>query len=252
MTSISNAGAPVRAAKAAERPETNDVPLEPKDELPKVQPYKMTVGGWIGTGVASLLGGAAAAGVLGIIGVASDLGSGGQGGMAGILMGVGALAGFVGTGVAIHAMSQSNYEQREHARIQAEHGTSTLEHARGLMSKFDHNDNGRIDLVNDTGLASQDERIFEESRTQSRTHRKYDWINDEWDRETERWKESRGTSAAGVWTAANVDPKDDVVSDIELARLMSAFDTDRNGALTTAEQDAFKQAHPVIVEAWSR
>jgi hypothetical protein len=121
-----------------------------------------------------------------------------------------------------------------------------------MMSSFDHNDNGQIDLVNSTGLASQDERVFTEDHQQSRNYPTYDIWNDEWRTEREYWTETRGTSAAPVWSAADTDPKDEIVSDVELATMMSKFDADRNGALTTVEQDAFRAEHPMIVDNWTR
>lgn len=256
MTSIAHAGAPVRAVKAEAAPKGDvpggDAPLEPDHELPTLQPYKASVGGWIGVGAGALAGGAIGMGVGGIVGLAAASTTGGQGGIGMAIMGAATLVGLVGAGIGVYNFNKGNYEQREGAKIQAEHGTSTLDYARGMISQFDHDTNGRIDLVNSTGLQSMDERVYSEERSQSRSHPKYDFWNDEWRTETERWNESRGTSAAQVWNAADVDPKDQVVSDVELATLMSAFDADRSGSLTTPEQDAFKQAHPVIVEAWTR
>ena len=253
MTSITHAGAPVRAHKAEDVPEI-DVPLEPDHELPTLQPYKPSVGGWIGVGAGALVGGAVAAGIGGFIGLAADLSSGGMGGGgmgAAILIGAG-LVGVVGGGIGVYALNESSYKSRENAKIQAEHGTSTLQFARTMLRPYDHNANGKIDLVNTTGLASADERVFQETRTQSRTERHYDIWNDEWDRETVRWTEARGTSAAPVWERADGAPTDDVVTDVELATLMANYDGDRSGSLTTVEQDAFKAAHPVIVENWQR
>jgi hypothetical protein len=251
MTSIPHAGAPVRAVKAEDAPRS-DVPLEPDHELPTLQPYRPSVGGWIGTGAGALAGGAVGMAVGGFVGLAAAMNSGGQGGIGTAIMGIATVVGLVGGGIGVYAMNQSSYEKREQAKIQAEHGTSTLDFARGMISQFDHNQNGDIDLVNSTGLQSMDERVFSEERSQSRSHPKYDVWNDEWRTETERWTESRGTSAAEVWNAADAAPKDQVVSDVELATLMSTFDADRNGALTTPEQEAFKQAHPVLVEEWTR
>lgn len=253
MTSITHAGAPVRAYKAEDVP-ANPVPLEPDHELPTLQPYKPSVGGWIGVGAGALVGGAVAAGIGGIVGLAADMSSGGMGGGgmgAAILIGAG-LVGLVGGGVGIYALNRSSYEQRENAKIQAEHGTSTLQFARNMLRPYDHNANGKIELVNTTGLESADERVFQETRTQSRTERHYDIWNDEWDRETVRWNETRGTSAAAVWDRADGAPTDQVVTDVELATLMANYDADRSGSLTTPEQQAFQQAHPVMVEGWHR
>lgn len=252
MTSISNAGAPVRAMKAEDVPE-HDVPLEPDHELPTLQPYKPSVGGWIGTGAGALAGGAVGMVAGGIVGLAAaSSAGGGQGGIGMAVMGLATLVGLVGGGIGVYSMNKASYEKREGAKIQAEHGTSTLDYARGMLHQFDHNANGKIDLVNTTGLQSMDERVFSEERSQSRSHPKYDVWNDEWRSETERWTESRGTSAAQVWDVADSAPKDQVVTDVELATLMANFDADRNGSLTTPEQEAFKQAHPVIVEDWTR
>lgn len=252
MTSIAHVGAPVRAVKAEDVPE-HDVPLEPDHELPTLQPYRPSVGGWIGTGAGALGGLAVGGGIGAVIGLAADLSSGGMGGSAAPwIMGGLALAGLVGGGLGVYAMNENNYNSREQAKIQAEHGTATLEFARGMISQFDHNANGKIDLVNSTGLQSMDERVFSEERRQSRSHPKYDVWNDEWRTETERWTESRGTSAAQVWADADGAPKDQVVTDVELAKLMANYDADRSGSLTTPEQDAFKQAHPVLVEEWTR
>ncbi len=251
MTSITHAGAPVRALKAEDVPEL-DVPLEPDHELPKLQPYKPSIGGWIGTGAGALAGGVAGMTIGGIVGLAAASNAGGQGGIGTVVMGAATLVGLVGAGIGVYSFNKDRYEQREGAKIQAEHGTSTLDYARGMLHQFDHNSNGKIDLVNSTGLQSMDERVFSEERSQSRSHPKYDVWNDEWRSETERWTESRGTSAAQVWEVADGAPKDQVVTDIELATLMSSYDADRNGSLTTPEQDAFKQAHPVLVEDWTR
>ena len=244
MTTISSGVSPRVSAPA------NDVPLEPDHELPTVKPYKPSVGGWIGTALGGAAGGVVGLAAGGIIGLASELrGSGTIGAALPIILGVAGLA--IG-GIGTYSFNKSNYEQRSEAALQAEHGTSTLEYARRMMSSFDHNDNGQIDLENTTGLASQDERVFTEQRDQSRSHPKYDWFNEEWRTEREYWTESRGTSAAPVWTAADTDPTDQVVTDTELARLMSQYDADENGALTTAEQDAFRAAHPMIVDSWQR
>jgi hypothetical protein len=254
MTSITpGAAAP---STASTTPRRDDVPLEPVSDLPTPTPYEPGVGTWLGVGGATLGGGVLGLGIGGGIALMADLNGAFGGGTSGAGMGgliaAAAAIGAVGGGIwAWHAM-QSGHDKREHARVQAEHGTSTLQYARQMMSVYDHDDNGQVDLVNSTGLASMDERVFTEERRQSRSHPKYDWFNDEWRTETERWTETRGTSAARVWTAADVDPRDSVVTDVELARLMSAFDADRNGALTTAEQDAFNAAHPVIVDAWKR
>jgi hypothetical protein len=187
------------------------------------------------------------AGVGGIIALAAE--SSGFGG-ASLLMGGIALAGVAAGGLGVYHLNRSNYENKQEAKLQAEHGTSTLQFARNMIQKYDHDTNGQIDLVNSTGLASQDERVFTESREQSESHPHYDVWDDDWDMETSRWTETRGTSAAKVWKDADVAPKDEVVSDIELATMMSQFDADRSGSLTTPEQQAFQAAHPVIVDDW--
>jgi hypothetical protein len=120
------------------------------------------------------------------------------------------------------------------------------------MTRFDHDENGKIDLVNRTGLPGQDEHLFTEKRDQSDSHLSYDWWDDDWDVDTDRWTESRGVSAVDVWDAANVAPKDDTVTDVELAQLMARYDTDRNGALNATEKDAFTAAHPVVMDDWRR
>lgn len=241
----------IRATKASTVPEEG-VPLEPDHELPILQPYRPSVGGWIGTGAGALAGGGAGMVAGGLVGLAAASNMGGGGGVGTAIMGAATLVGLVGGGILVHQFNKSRYESREGAKIQAEHGTATLDYARGMISRFDHDVNGQIDMENSTGLPSMDERVFSEQRSQSRSHPKYDLWNDEWRSETERWSESRGTSAVNVWNAADAAPRDRVVSDVELATLMSAFDADRNGALTTPEQEAFKQAHPVLVEEWSR
>jgi hypothetical protein len=233
-----------------------DVPLEPISDLPMPVPYKAGVGTWLGVGGGGLLGGLVGVGTGGVFMMMADMNGAFGGGTSGA--GYGALAvglgivGAIGGAAWAYSAMQGGHDRREHARIQAEHGTSTLHYARQMMSTFDHDDNGQIDLVNSTGLASMDERVATEERRQSRNHPKYDFFRDEWRTETERWTETRGTSAAPVWAAADTVPKDRVVTDVELARLMSKFDANRDGALTTAEQDAFNEAHPVIVDRWQR
>jgi hypothetical protein len=226
-----------------------DVPLEPARELPTAQPFKAGIGTWAKVG-----GGVVAGGMVGLVagGIVGTAAAAGNSALGGVVLGAFLLGGLVGGGKLAYDHSRNGHDTREHARIQAEHGTSTLQYARQMMSTFDHDDNGQIDLENSTGLASMDERVATEERSRSRSHPKYDFFRDEWRSETERWTETRGTSAAPVWAAADVAPKDRVVTDVELARLMSKFDADRDGALTTAEQDAFSEAHPVIIDRWQR
>jgi hypothetical protein len=232
------------------RPSADDTPLEPTTELPKAAPFKAGIGTWLGTGGGALAGAGLGAVAGGIIGLSAA--TNGMGGAGAAIVGVGALIGLVGGGIGTFSMIKSGSEKQANADLQAAHGTSTLEFARGMISSFDHNSNGQIDLVNSTGLASQDERVFSEQRQRSSSTPKYDFWADEWRTERTTWNETRGTSAAPVWASADNDPKDDVVSDVELARLMSKFDADSNGALTTTEQMAFKDAHPVIVDDWQR
>lgn len=230
-----------------------DVPLEPSTEPPTIAPYKASVGGWIGTGVGTVFGAGLGAGIGAIaLGALSARAGGGFFSAANVGLALGGVIGAVGGGIGVYSMNKSSYENRENARIQADFGTPTLVHARNLIDKFDHDADGSIDLVNSTGLASQDERVYSEERRQSRSRPKYDFWHDEWRTETERWTETRGVSAASIWTAANVEPKDDIVSDVEVARLMARFDADRSGTLQTPEQDAFKAAHPVLIDEWRR
>jgi hypothetical protein len=229
-----------------------DAPLEPTGERPEPTPFKAGVGTWFGVGFGSLAGAAGGGLAMGILGAMAGGLSYDSGAMLPVMLGVGLIGGAIAGGIWAHSGMKSSHEQAERKRIDAEFGMSTLESAQGMITRFDHGDNGRIDLVNTTGLPSMDERIYSETRNRSQKHTKYDLWNDEWRTETERWSESRGTSAANVWAAADVDPKDEVVTDRELARLMSNFDTDRSGTLTTSEREAFSAAHPVIVEGWSR
>jgi hypothetical protein len=253
MTSI-NASVRAQDATVPAGSGAGDAPLEPDHELPTPAPWRMTGGRWAGAVGTSLGVGVVGAGVGSLVGLLGTLnGTFDAGGNAvGALLIGGAVVGAAAGAIWFVNASRSAHEERENAKIQAEHGTATLEYARRMMSSFDHDDNGQIDMVNSTGLASQDERVFTEQRNQSRSHPKYDWYDDEWRTEREYWTETRGTSAAKVWTAADADPKDDVVTDVELARLMSQFDADRDGALTTSEQDAFRAAHPMIVDDWAR
>lgn len=244
MTSIDAARANVTAPTR-----TNDVPLEPAKDLPTPEPFRAGIGTWLGTAGAAAVGGVAGLTVGGVIGMAVDISGGGTG--PAIAIGAG-LIGLVGGGALAYHVMKSGHDKREHQRVQAEHGTSTLQYARSMMMSFDHDDDGQIDLVNSTGIPTMDERVSTEVEHRSRSHPKYDILDEEWRTETERWTETRSTSAAPVWTAADVDPKDDVVTDTEIARLMSRFDANRDGALTTPEQDAFAKAHPLITDEWRR
>lgn len=250
MTSITGAIARTNAP-APSGSEAAPPPLEPDHALPTAPGYRPSVAGWIGTALGTVgggLGGAALGGIAGVI-LGAGIHESATLGRAGLVLG--AIAGTLAGGIATYSFNRTTHDTKANDRIQAEHGTSTLDFARGMMANFDHDDNGQIDLVNSTGLASQDERVFTEERRQSRTHPHYDLFRDEWRTEVERWTESRGTSAGAVWNAADADG-DDVVTDVELGTLMSTFDADRNGALTTPEQEAFRSAHPVLVEEWNR
>lgn len=231
-----------------------DVPIEPVGQPEAPKPFTPGVGTWIGAGVGALLLGGLAAGV----GGAMLLAGGGASSMRTALgiagtVGIG-LAGAAGGAWIAHNMSKGGHEDSEAKRVQLAFGTSTLENARELMTRFDHDTNGEVNLdrVGSTGLEGTDERVFVEKRDQSSSKLDYDWWDDDWDVDTTRWTESRGVSAAPLWEQANVDPKDQVVSDVEVAKVMAQFDTDRSGTLTIAERDAFTAANPFIYEDWRK
>jgi hypothetical protein len=254
MSTISGgASAPSNAISDPIRPSGADVPIEPVGSPATPKPFSPGAGTWIGAGVAALFGGAIA-GSIGIAGLAPAVE-----GASRLRTGLG-IAGGIGIGLltaggaawGAYAISRGSYNSSERERVTAQFGTSTLQNAREFMTPFDHDDDGSIDLVNRTGLPGQDEQVFLESRDQSESHLKYDWWDDDWDVDTDHYTESRGVSAVDVWEAANTAPKDDTVTDVELAHLMANFDTDRNGALNASEKDAFTAAHPVIMDDWRR
>ena len=75
-------------------------------------------------------------------------------------------------------------------------------------------------------------------------------MDGEWHTSSHRVGEVKTHSAGGIFTAADAEPKDRVVTEQELARLMSTFDTDRNGVLSSTERREFDERHPVVVEDW--
>jgi hypothetical protein len=226
-------------------------PIEPVGEPAAITPYEPGAGRWVAAGFSGLMGGLLGLGVGAAFTEGRSLGVWGN-----VLAGGVALAGAAGAAFGgwhlAQSMGRSSHEKNEHARVQAEFGTSTLQNAREYMARFDHDQDGQVDLVNRTGLPGQDENVFTEKRDQSDSHLKYDWWDDDWDVDTDHWTESRGVSALDIWKAANVAPEDDKVTDVELATLMSKYDADRNGALNQAEKDAFTAANPVIMDEWRK
>jgi hypothetical protein len=250
MTAV-NAGAPVRTNVISDpvRPAADEVPIEPVGQLETPKPFHAGIGTWAGVAGATLLGGAVGTAVGGIGALAMFPEGGGGSGV--LLIGAG-LAAATLAGIFTYGAIESSHDRKEQARVQRDFGTSTLDHAKDLIKPFDHDQDGAIDLVNTSGLASQDERVYTESRDQSDSHLKYDWWDDDWDVDTDHYTERRGVSAANIWSAATEEPKDDTVTAVELAHLMARYDADRNGALTTPEQEAFKAAHPVVMDDWTR
>lgn len=231
MSAISAAGA--RTAPPVSTPTKNDTPLEPQKAAPAIAPYKASAGGRIGTG-AGALGGAVLGGGVGMLVFGGLTLMGGVGGaLTGSIigMGFGALVGGVMGGVGIYSMNKDNYLTTANASRDETIGTSTLGYAREQIAKFDHNGDGAIQIDNATGLPSKDERVRGESN------------------QFQQW---RSVSAATIWNDADVDPADRKVTDIELARLMSNYDADKSGSLTTIEKEAFSDAHPMQFDAWRK
>lgn len=224
----------------------------PTLQMPEPTPYEPGVGTWLGVGGATiggaLLGAGAGAMALALLNWRAGAGASLEGAMtAG--MAIGGVLGAAGGGFGTYSMLAGNHRERELARIDATFGRPVDMHAASVIDPFDHNDNGRIDLVNATGLASHDERIALETREQSRRERHYDWIEDDWDTTVHRWTEERARSAADIWSTANANG-DDLMEQGELEQLMRAFDEDGSGTLTTAERERFEAAHPMIVDEW--
>lgn len=259
MMNISAATSARTSAHVNAPASAEDVPLEPDHELPTAAPYRPSVGAWIGIGAAALgAGGVLGIGAAGAVKAAAEFSGfvdaaveianphavtaiGRRSGGVGVAFaGAAALVGGALGGFGVYAMNRHRFDQREQARIEGEHGTSTLEVARDMIHQFDHDSSGSIDLIDTSGIASHDERVSSDERRR-RLPMSSEWVT-----------ETRSTSATHVWTAADVDSKDQIVTDVELARLMSQFDVDRNGALSTPEQDAFRAAHPVIADEWTR
>jgi hypothetical protein len=247
----------IAAAAPQPQPSAADVPITPVHPLPTVDPsaYRTSFSRWTGTvvggGLAGFVGGSIAAlgwDLLNLSGSAE-----GSSGLA--LIGIGAVAGLgiaTATGAAILGNGKSSWIQHQKDDIAAKYGTSTTAVAREAIQPFDHDGDGKIDLVNPSGLQSDDERLKQESRTGQETSVHYDVWDNKFHQSTQDYTEKRTLSAAGVWEAANTSPKDDAVTLDEVAHLMAQYDTDKSGSLTTAEQQAFSVAHPLKAEDWSR
>lgn len=217
MTSAISGAIPARATNATS---SSDVPLEPTDpsilepKSPSPIDRNVHIGLFGAMGVAFLGLGAGALSQSLRVPIAKVALTG-----AGIALG-GAVGGWMGL-QQFHA-SHRKYEQE---RIPREVGISTLQAARDMIKRFDTSRNGRIETTT--------EQTREEPYLSGGT------------------RQMREFSAELVWSAADRDPADGTVTDIELARLMSGFDRDRSGTLSVAERNAFDDTHDSYVERWS-
>jgi len=154
----------------------------------------------------------------------------------------------------VKALLNHNHSSGEKAKnAAADHaaGVSTMSAAQAFLKPFDHDSSGDIQLVNDTGLDTGDERVFYDSRDRESSKQVYNIWTDKWHTVTSSWQEQRGNSAAHTLATADAD-HNGVVSAAEMAQLMAKSDVDRSGTLTDAEQAAFAKAHPTFVGPWKR
>lgn len=215
----------------------HQVPLEPPTSLPEPDAFKPGADTWAATAFGALVGGSLSA----VFASESAIGMGfGRVATPAAIVGLGAL-GLVAGGSVIYFSIKRSHDESQNDRLQKENGTPTLQHARELIGWFDHDRSGTIDLLDKTGSDIRDERLFIETH-KSYNQLKHDWLDDDWG---DAWQKP-GVSAAPIWNAADAILGDDTITDVELATLMSQYDADRSGSLTTAEQDAFKDAHPFM------
>lgn len=164
-------------------------------------------------------------------------------------IGAGLLVGAVAAGIA-HDVQRINHEAVEKERIDIAQGPRFEQLASGLMTPYDHNGNGQIDLDNPTGLPEKNERLDREVRSGSTTRLDYDWWDDDWDMKTDRYSESRYVSAGNIWEAAR--GADQVVLSTELQQLLKSYDSSGDGHLSRSEREPFQTEHPLEYEEWSR
>lgn len=232
MSNIS-AAAGARTTPPVSPTSTGDTPLEPSKALPKTASYKPSIGGWLGTATGTLGGALVGASILMtpfamfcerlplsrnalmITGFAAGV--------------VGAITGGTLLGKAIFSRNKDNAMVTLEANNNKQHGTATLDYARKQIALFDRNGDGAIQVVNSSGRASQNER----SRLEYNDYHQF-----------------RTIDAGNIWRAADTDPTDHKVTDLELARLMSRYDADKSGVMTTTEQDAFFTGERLSVSDW--
>lgn len=219
MASISASTARVPAPTPARVEPGAPAPLEPTTPHPTREAGPTTVGdrlrgGLTGAGLGALIGLVPA--FLGAVGVEA-LSKNGTGATAAFFAILGASTLWFTKGGLTEGAD--GFRQRRQKSFDDEHGVTTLQAARREIATYDSSGNGSIELSNPSGLASKDERV--------------------------KNTRSGKVSSAARFEAADVDPKDGVVTDRELATLMSRFDADRNGVLTNAERGEFDAAYPV-------
>jgi hypothetical protein len=242
MTSITSA----RSSSVPTAATSGDAPIEPvHPKQPEIKPYSAwKSGGWLPMGLFGLLGG----GVVGLAagGVGMLAASGGRGSVLPLaLLGVGFVGGAIGAGVLTRENLANADRDKQLAAFRDVTGTSTLDSAKELVAKFDHDGSGDIQLDNASGAQEFDERALRETKQEAQDH---------FYREDGHWRNAKTysttstvTSRGATFEAADTDPKDRKVTAEELAHLMATYDTDRSGTLTTAERAAFEAAHPAQV-----
>lgn len=215
MTTIAASGTmPIRPA---DRTSSSDVPLEPTDSS-VFEPKTPTQ---LNKNIHAVLFGGMGAAFLGLS--AAALSQSLRVPIAKVaLTGAGiALGGAVGGWMGLQQLDAS-FRKYEQGRIPREVGASTLQTARDMIASFDESRNGRIETATEQ---TREEPFLLNGLRQMREF-----------------------SAEKVWSAADTDPADGTVTDIELARLMSNFDTDRSGTISVAERNAFDDTHDSYLE----
>lgn len=154
-----------------------------------------------------------------------------------------AILGTVTGGIVGGATVGSSHDDAERRRIKKEQGAPIADFAATLMTPFDHNKSGRIELTNPSGLDKDDERT---SLTPGPAPSPlvYDWWNGDIDVNHDPGTLIR-TSATRLWDAAR--DGDDVVTANELQHLLVRY-SGNDGRVNDAEQAAIMKAFPTTAE----
>jgi hypothetical protein len=247
--STSSVGGGTPAPRITHAPSSSgDAPLTPSGTAPEPTSYRPSTAGYVGYGALGL-GLGAVGSMLGMI--AADFTSGNgfatkSGTISGAVVGALALGGLA-IGLAEDHFARK-HQAAEAARIAGSYGSPILPAAREMVKTYDHDKSGAVDLDNPSGLHRTDERLATVTAMHQNDGIRYDWFSGDFNYDSDSQTVRTTTSAFQPFAAADGDSGDRTVTPLELAKLMSTFDSDRSGTLTTSEQQAFQKAYPVLTE----